>query len=135
MKVKKFNLFIYLIILVLVYNCATPRFVFAQSSADELFWGGFETNIQEATGLGNEDPRQMAAQLINILLGFLGIIAVLIIILGGFKWMMSAGDEVRADSAKKMLGGGILGLVIILGAFGVAQFVIGSLFEATGATG
>jgi|SRR3989339_186855 len=136
MKIKTVKLLILLLIL------AAESFAFfgilpvrAQSDADSLLWGGFETNIQEATGLGNEDPRQIAARIINILLGFLGVIAVIIIVLGGFKWMVSGGQEDRADEAKRMIGSGILGLILILAAFGIAQFVLNSLFSATNALG
>lgn len=136
MKLKIFKILI-LIAVLTVFNFVFfgTRIVSAQSDADNMLWGGFETNIQETTGLGNEDPRQIAASVINVLLGFLGIIAVIIIILGGFKWMVSGGQEDRADEAKRMIGSGILGLVLILAAFGIAQFVLGSLFSATDAIG
>ncbi|MDO8261364.1 MAG: hypothetical protein Q7T50_07810, partial [Candidatus Magasanikbacteria bacterium] len=90
---------------------------------------------QTATGLGNTDPREMAGSVINIVLGFLGVIAVLIILLGGFKWMTAGGNEDGIGEAKQMIGAGVIGLVIILAAFGIAQFVINALYNATGATG
>lgn len=107
----------------------------AQGNADNMLWGGYQNNVQNATGLGNEDPRQMAASVVNILLGFLGIIAVLIILFGGFKWMTAAGNEDQVGQAKKMIGAGVIGLLIILMAFGIAQFVIDALYDATSATG
>ena len=107
----------------------------ANAQADNMLWGGFEGNVQAATGLGNTDPREMAGSVLNVLLGFLGIIAVLIILFGGFKWMTAAGDESKVDEAKKLIGAGVIGLVVILAAFGVAQFVVNALYGATGATG
>jgi hypothetical protein len=103
--------------------------------ANDMLWGGYEGNVQQATGLGNEDPRAMAGAVVNIVLGFLGVIAVLIILLGGFKWMTAAGNEDKVSEAKKLIGAGVIGLVIILMAFGIAQFVISALYNATGATG
>ena len=107
----------------------------ANAQADNMLWGGYEGNVQTATGLGNTDPREMAGSVINIVLGFLGVIAVLIILLGGFKWMTAAGNEDGIAEAKQMIGAGIVGLVIILAAFGIAQFVINALYNATGASG
>lgn len=107
----------------------------AQGASDNMLWGGQQDNIQQNTGLGNTDPRTMAASIIKILLGFLGIIAVIIILYGGFKWMTAAGNEDNVSSAKKIIGAGVIGLVIILMAFGIAQFVIDSLYNATGANG
>src|SRR3989339_965715 len=104
----------------------------AQTAADNMLWGGFEGNVQTATGLGNTDPREMAGQVVNILLGFLGIIAVVIILLGGFKWMTAAGDEGKVDEAKKLIGAGVIGLVVILSAYGLALFIIDKLYTATG---
>src|SRR3989339_534745 len=114
-----------------------PMFTFAlpvSADANALLWGGQAGNVQANTGLGNEDPRVMASAVINIMLGFLGIIAVLIILLGGFKWMTAAGDEGKVDEAKKLIGAGVIGLVVILSAFAIAQFVISALYNATNAT-
>jgi hypothetical protein len=69
------------------------------------------------------------------LLGFLGIIAVILILYGGFKWMTAAGDEGNIDTAKKIIAAGVIGLVIILAAFGISQMVMSELYSATGATG
>jgi len=104
-------------------------------SASNMLWGGYETNMQEASGLGNTDPRSIAGSVINIFLGFLGVIAVLIILYGGFKWMTAGGNDDGIGEAKQMISAGVVGLVVILAAFGIAQFVINALYNATGATG
>ena len=105
------------------------------ADANAMLWGGQETNIQGATGLGNTDPRTMAGSIIKIILGFLGVIAVILILYGGFRWMTAAGNEDGVSSAKKIIVAGIIGLVIILMAFGISQFVINALYNATGANG
>src|SRR3989339_514260 len=64
MKNKKIKLLLFIIIL----NAAGLFFgsaALAQSEADNLLWGGFESNVQETTGLGNEDPREIVAQVIK----------------------------------------------------------------------
>ena len=110
-----------------------PTPVFA--GPDELLWGGYKDAFQASTGLGSTDPRIMIAELIRVVLSFLGILAVMIIILAGFKWMVSAGDEEKAGMAKGMITSGVIGLVVVVSSFGVSQFIITSLFQATGATG
>ena len=84
-----------------------------------------------ATGLGQTDPRYVAANIINIALSLLGIIAVAIIVFAGFKWMTSMGNEDAVKSAKGMLMAAVIGLVIILSAYIIANFVILNLYEAT----
>ncbi len=105
--------------------------VLAANTADSLLWGNTETNVEAAIGLGNEDPRIIAAEIINVILGFLGIIAVVIILLGGFKWMTGGGNEDKIGEAKNLLTAGIIGLVIILASWGLAKFVIDLLYNAT----
>jgi len=91
-----------------------------------------EDTIRSATGLGVEDPRTIAANVINVILGFLGIIAVVLILYGGFLWMTAAGNDDKVGQAKQLMTAGVIGLVIILAAFGIARFVINALLGATG---
>jgi hypothetical protein len=84
------------------------------------------TNIS----LTNTDPRIIIGRIINVALGFLGVIAVVIILLGGFKWMTAGGNEEAVEEAKKILMAGVIGLVIILASWGIATFVMNSLATA-----
>jgi hypothetical protein len=70
------------------------------------------------------DPRFIAADIIKIFLGFLGIIAVAIILAGGFKWMTAMGDEEKVKKAKQLIGSGVVGLLIIVAAYAIATFVL-----------
>jgi len=71
---------------------------------------------------------------INVIMGFLGIVAVIIILIGGFKWMTASGSEDKVTEARKLIVAGIIGLVIILAAFAITKFVLNQLLGATGAT-
>ncbi|QQS60420.1 hypothetical protein IPN41_00325 [Candidatus Falkowbacteria bacterium] len=105
----------------------------AQGNGQNVIWGSNYTanDFQNTLGLGDEDPRDIAASVIRILLGFLGMIAVVIILLGGFKWMTAGGNEEKVGEARKLIIQGAVGLIIILAAFGIANFVINNLLEAT----
>lgn len=74
----------------------------------------------------------LISQILNIIFGFLGVIAVLIILWGGFVWMTAQGEQDKVDKAKKMIYAGIIGLVIIFAAYAIATFVIGNLSAITG---
>ncbi len=84
-----------------------------------------------SVGLGGGDVRETAGRIINVALGFLGIIAVVIVLIGGFKYMVSGGNEEKTSEAKNMIVAGIIGLAIILSAWAITTFVIGSLLTAT----
>ena len=89
-------------------------------------------DIERDTGLSDSDPRAISANVINIILGFLGIIAVMLVLAGGFMWMVSGGNEDKTTQAKKLLTSGVIGLIIILAAFGIAKFLVNALIVATG---
>jgi len=92
-----------------------------------------ETGIEfgEATGLGSQDIRVTIMQIVRIILGFVGILAILIIIYAGFTWMTSGGSPEKIDTAKRTLRNGVIGLAIILSAFAIASFIINALIGAT----
>ncbi len=85
--------------------------------------------------LGDEDLIVTITRIINVALGLLGIVAVVIILIGGFKWMTAGGNEENVAGAKKLIFSGIIGLAIILSAYAIASFVINRLGEATGTQG
>jgi len=74
--------------------------------------------------LANADPRSAAVDLIGLLMTFLGIIAVVIMLYGGFMWMTAAGNDDRVSTAKKIITAGVIGLIIILAAFLIVNFVV-----------
>ena len=94
------------------------------------------TSVNSGLGgtLSSSDPRTIIGRIINFALGFLGVIAVGIILYGGFKWMTAAGNEDKTSEAKKLLGAGVIGLIIILASWAIATFVIGSLNAAVSNT-
>ena len=94
-----------------------------------------ETGIDYGTftGLGTKDIREGIMNVVNVLLGFLGILAIIIILWGGFRWLTSGGNEEKVGEAKKIITAGIIGLVIIFTAYAIASFVITQLIQATGA--
>jgi len=88
---------------------------------------GFDYVDNGDLGLSNTDitdPREMAVNVVRFFMTFLGIIAVVIILLGGFKWMTAAGNEDKVAEAKKLLVAGIIGLAIIISAYVIVNFVI-----------
>jgi hypothetical protein len=82
--------------------------------------------------LGSNDPKTIIGQVINVALGFLAFIAVLVILYGGFLWMTAAGNEDKVGQAKKLLLAAVIGLLIILAAWGISLYAIGTLSSATG---
>ncbi|MCX6744582.1 MAG: hypothetical protein NTX82_03595 [Candidatus Parcubacteria bacterium] len=82
-------------------------------------------------GMGTQDIRITIANIIRVAMGLLGIVAVLIILIGGFKYMTAMGNEESVKKAKQLIFSGIIGLVIVLCAYAIATFVITSILSAT----
>ncbi len=95
---------------------------------------GYGLDYASQTGLGTRDLRDIAISIVNIVLGFLGIAAVIMILYGGYIWMTAAGNAEKIERAKKTLIGAVIGLAIVISAFAIVNFAINKLLEATGVT-
>ena len=88
-------------------------------------------SFKTTTGLGGADLKDTIGNLINVALGFLGVVAVCIMLYGGFKWMIAGGNDEKVSEAKRLIIAGIIGLVIILSSYAITTFVIDSILTAT----
>ncbi len=65
---------------------------------------------------------------VSLFLAFLAsICAVILIIVGGFQYVLSSGDPQKATSARNMIVGALVGLVIIAASESILLFVIRGL--------
>lgn len=127
MKINK-KLFISSACLVVLFAFTiTP--VFATTTVGADF--GFNDMTSAGVKLGTRDLKGSVMGIINLLMGFLGIIAIIIILVGGFKYMTAMGSDDKIGEAKKLIIAGIVGLCIILGSYSIAYFVVESMITAT----
>src|SRR3989338_4768607 len=63
----------------------------------------------------------------SILLPLAGIIAMLFIIIGGYQYITSAGDEEAATKGKKTLSNAVIGLVVVILSSVIVTVVINAL--------
>ncbi|MFW0862712.1 MAG: hypothetical protein ACKKL6_03980 [Candidatus Komeilibacteria bacterium] len=85
----------------------------------------------QALGLGDAGVKDIVNNIISIILGFLGLIAVILILIGGFMWMTAGGNEDRVKKGRQFIINGVIGLIIILAAYAIASFVITNIQGAT----
>ncbi|MCX6796068.1 MAG: hypothetical protein NTW06_01060 [Candidatus Falkowbacteria bacterium] len=88
----------------------------------------FGLNEAREIGLpGNPDlePKAAAITIIQYLMTFLGIIAVVVMLWGGFQWLTAGGNESRVESAKKTILAGIIGLIVIVASYAIVTIIIG----------
>jgi hypothetical protein len=88
-----------------------------------------------ATGLPSQDIRIVIANVIRVALGLLGVVALSLLIFGGYIWMTAAGNPEKVEKAKKILINAAIGLAIILSAYGIVSFIIGAITGGAGGGG
>jgi hypothetical protein len=66
--------------------------------------------------------------IINVILGVVGLIAVVMIIIGGINFTTSQGDPAKTKKARDTVLYGIVGLVVALLAFAIVNFVLTNVF-------
>ena len=82
----------------------------------------------QVDGINNGENLQDGVKAgINIVLTLIGIVAVIIIIIGAIHYMTSQGDPNKVATGKKTIIGGVVGLIIVLLAFAIVNFVLKSL--------
>lgn len=66
-------------------------------------------------------------QVTNTILYIVGIVAVIMLIIGGIKYVVSGGDSKKVTDAKNTVLYAIIGLVVAFLAFAIVNFVISAL--------
>lgn len=69
-------------------------------------------------------PNGIITKVIEIMIMFAGIASVIMIMVGGFKYMVSNGDSGKVSSAKDTILYSIIGLVVVVIAQAIVSFVI-----------
>ncbi len=124
--IKNKNITRYLAIFLFIVS-----FFFISSPANAQLDVGSET-LSENIALSSSSPLQTASRLINSVMIILGILAVGIVLFAGFMWMTSGGSAEKIDQAKNILKNGVIGLIIILSAWGITIFILNLLAISTG---
>jgi hypothetical protein len=67
----------------------------------------------------------------QFILGFVGVIFVILIVYAGFRWMFSGGEEQKIAKAKKLITSAIMGIIIITTATAITLFISQALENAS----
>ena len=78
-------------------------------------------------GTGENALFGLIQKIINLLLIVIGIIAVIMIIIGGIKYTTSNGDQAQVTSAKNTILYAVVGLVVAIMAYAIVNFVLRAL--------
>ena len=72
-------------------------------------------------------PNSLCTKIINTLIFVIGAIAVVMIVIGGFRYTISGGDSGQVNGAKNTILYAVIGLVIAILSYGIVNFVLARL--------
>ncbi len=91
----------------------------------------------ERAGMSVEDDvtaTSIIGSIINYLLGFLGVVFLILMIYAGFLWMTAGGNQDQVGKARRIITGAVIGMIIVFAAYAISDFVFGQILTATGPT-
>jgi hypothetical protein len=88
---------------------------------------GMANTVGQTAQYSNVEIGTIVAVIIQVLLGLLGIIFLGLVISAGFRWMTANGNEEQVKQATGTLKTAIIGLLIVLMAYGITYFVFNKL--------
>lgn len=92
---------------------------YAEGAADLIQKGADSTGQKDTRSAGD-----LAKDFVNIMLFAIGILAVIMIIWGGIRYVLSGGDSTAISAAKKTILYAVVGLVVAILAYAIVNFVI-----------
>jgi TRAP-type C4-dicarboxylate transport system permease small subunit len=93
-----------------------------------------EQGIKDIGGSNATPLPTVIKTIVNVLLYFIGILSVIMVIYGGFRYVTSAGDTSAVASAKNTILYAVVGIVVAVTAYAIVNFVIGAFTQQPAAT-
>lgn len=95
-----------------------------------------ETGLNETAGAaglatGATSLPALIGRIIAVGIGLVGVIFLVLMVYGGFLWMTARGDEQKVERSKELITAAVIGLVIVLAAYVITNFVVSNLISST----
>lgn len=95
---------------------------YANSASDLIRKGADSTGQQDSRSAGD-----IAKDVVNIMFFIVGVMAVIMIIWGGIRYVLSAGNSAALTSAKNTIMYAVIGLIVAILAYTIVNFVINTV--------
>jgi len=124
MNIKKAKLITFIVLVTLLANASL-----AFGAITEDMKGGITNSGINLPGGGDAEAKAqtIVGQLINAFISLFGVIFMILIIYGGYKWMMASGREEEVSKAKDIIKSAIIGLIIVMASYAISFFVTNAL--------
>ena len=111
--------------------CVTATYLHILSVQKALAFGGPMPEISGTAQGGTDKTRNSVIQVINFVLTFLALVAVIFVIVGGIRILASGGNEESVQKGRKTIVMAIIGLIIIF----FARVIVGFFTEELSTAG
>lgn len=88
------------------------------------------TAVGSGAGVRNIGVGAFVGILVQAVLQIVGVVFLILIVYGGFKWMSASGQQKQIEEAQKTIIHSIVGLLIVVLAYGISVFVMAELQKA-----
>ncbi len=99
-------------------SVAIASFLFWTSSASAAFIGQIPQ-----IGPGTGDIQETILYVLNAALNFMGLVAVIVIVIAGIRLVVGGAEEQQREKAKHMIMYAVIGLIVIILASAIVNFV------------
>ena len=118
-------------VIILLGLCLGVVVALPQTAGAADIWGGCTGNQANTADICGDTKQatNIVKNLINTALSVIGILAVIMIIFSGFKYINSRGNAENIKAAKDTLLYSVIGLIVTLLSFAIVNFVTGLFSE------
>ncbi len=105
-------------------NCPSGRCLAPASAAGASSTGAPSTGQYDLPNfLGTDEPADIVGRVIKTIIGFCGILALIMFIYGGITWLISFGREQYIEKGKDTMIWSAIGLAVVFGSYILVNFV------------
>ena len=105
---------------------SSAQFLFANSFNDGLKQtaqsSGYTSNITN-TNHTSESLSSKVGTILEIIISLVGIFFFVLMMYGGYRWMMAQENASETDKAKTLITNAVFGLLVVLSAYAITLFV------------
>lgn len=101
--------------------------VFADNPCDYMDKSDPNYSVVCGGSNGEQSAKETVKRILETVYLYVGIIAAIVIIIGGVFYMTSQGDPAKLKRAKDTIMYAVIGLIVTILAFAITEFVLGAL--------
>lgn len=79
--------------------------------------------VRKTANFSEISIESIIARVIQIVLGFLGVVFIILMIVAGFKWMIAQGNEEQVTQSIATIRAAIIGLIVVLASYAITYFI------------